>query len=327
MRSKLFLASGCAVAALAASSPAAAALSDFRLPAETSQPQPETSPEPTSPPVEVPTMLLAPTGEAPLRRDPSAASTPGSGFAAQAAAPSPEPAPAADPTPVPARAPQPAGGPVVGETHRTAWSWLWLLGTIPLLLGAGWAARRAFRRPPARSATPEVERPRPAQAAPAPPQADPLQVSLEPLRLALTLMNATLAYRLEIANRGDAPLRGLTIGADMISAHASLSREEQLSGPQEVGGAPTHRIGRLEPGESRLLEGEFRLPFPQIVPIRQGNAALLVPLARLRVDAEGAEPLVRTFAIGQPGEGNALQPFRLDHGPRIYPRLAQHAFA
>jgi hypothetical protein len=55
--------------------------------------------------------------------------------------------------------------------------------------------------------------------------------------------------------------------------------------------------------------------------------ALLLPLARFRLEAEGARPLVRTFAVGQPGDGAALQPFRLDQGPRIYPRLAQRAFA
>jgi hypothetical protein len=180
-------------------------------------------------------------------------------------------------------------------------------------------------------AVPQIERPRvgPAPAAPQPAplvSAEPLQVSLEPLRLSLTLMNATLAYRLELANRGTAPLTGLAIGADMIAAHASMSREEQLAGPQG-GGAPAQRIERLEPGETRVVEGEFRLPFPQIVPIRQGDAALLLPLARFRVEADGARPLVRTFVVGQPGQGSSLQPFRLDQGPRVYPRLAQHAFA
>lgn len=199
------------------------------------------------------------------------------------------------------------------------------------------------------SAVPEIERPKiapePASPAPVPqpapaarvePQplptpsfaatAEPLQVSLEPLRLSLTLMNAALAYRLEIANRGATPLTGLTIGADMISAHASMSREEQLSGPANSAGA-VQTIERLEPGESRVVEGEFRLPFGQIVPIRQGKAALLLPLARFRVMADGTQPVVRTFVVGQPGNGSSLQPFRLDQGPRIYPKLAQHAFA
>ena len=210
--------------------------------------------------------------------------------------------------------------------------WLWALAALAALgaLGfAGWIGwkRRPVSRP---AAVPQVERPRLVSAtAPAADDTalpEPLQVALEPLRLSLTLVNATLAYRLEIANRGAAPIAGLAIGADMISAHASMTREQQLSGPG-AGAATLQRIERLDPGESRIVEGEFRLPFPQIVPIRQGNAALLLPLARFRVEAEGAQPLVRTFVVGQPGQGSSLQPFRLDQGPRVYPRLAQHAFA
>jgi hypothetical protein len=138
-------------------------------------------------------------------------------------------------------------------------------------------------------------------------------------------MNATLSYRLEVGNRGTAPLSDLLIEADMISAHASLPREQQLAGPGQ-GTASQHRLGRLEPGETRIVQGEFRLPFGQIVPIRQGSASLLLPLARFRAVAEGAQPVVRTFAVGQPGS-SGLQPFRLDQGPRIYPKLAQRAFA
>ena len=153
---------------------------------------------------------------------------------------------------------------------------------------------------------------------------EPLGLTLEPLRLSLTLMNAALAYRLEVANNGFAALEGLRIEADMISAHASLAREQQLGGPD--GAAARHQVGRLEAGESRIVEGEFRLPFGEIIPIRQGNAAMLLPLARFRAQAFGTHPLVRTFAVGQPGAGG-LQPFRLDLGPRIYPNLAQRAFA
>jgi hypothetical protein len=210
--------------------------------------------------------------------------------------------------------------------------WMWALAALAGLavIGlAGWAWLR--RRPIAgASAVPQVERPRLAPS-PSPPQtslaaAEPLQITLEPLRLSLTLMNATLAYRLEVANRGAAAIIGLAIGADMIAAHASMTREQQLSGPGDDA-ATVQRIERIEPGESRIVEGEFRVPFTQIVPIRQGNAALLLPLARFRLVAEGAAPVVRTFAVGQPGAKAALQPFRLDQGPRVYPKLTQRAFA
>lgn len=328
--------------------PVAPDVPESRRPAPTPTPAASTpAPEPvvTPPPILVPTIPGATPSAAPTRRPPAAgASVPPvasptlpapadampattealPGFDTATAPPAPAPAPAAaqEPSPVP---------------------WPWIAGGIAVLAGlglAGWALRR--RKPGIRKvAVPEIERPRVAPepappastplpspafaAAPDPGPAEPLQVTLEPLSLSLTLMNATLTYRLEIANRGPQPLSGLSIGADMISAHASMTREEQLSGPNGAG--RPQRIERLEPGESRVIEGEFRLPFGQIVPIRQGNAALLMPLARFRVEAEGARPVVRTFAVGQPGNGSALQPFRLDLGPRIYPTLTQHAFA
>ncbi|OYW45486.1 MAG: hypothetical protein B7Z33_06490 [Sphingomonadales bacterium 12-68-11] len=223
------------------------------------------------------------------------------------------------------------------------WTWLAIAAGVIALLGAClWLLRRR-RSQVSAIAVAAMERPRvtpeprpPAAAPPATPASpsppatarEPLQLALEPVRLSLTLINATLAYRLEVANHGAAALADLRIEADMISAHASLGREEQLAGPGS--GAPArHTIAHLAPGETRVVEGEFRLPFPQIVPIRQGDTALLLPLARFRASAAGAAPVVRTFAVGQPSPrpGAGLQPFRLDQGPRIYPDLAQRAFA
>jgi hypothetical protein len=225
---------------------------------------------------------------------------------------------------------------VPAQTAR-AHSFPWgraLGGALLVALGAGLAARKLRQR---QTQTPEIVAPRvekPALAlrtepvaplpSPSAPRAEALQVALEPVRLSLTLLNAALAYRLEVTNASLAPLEALRIEADMISAHASLGREEQLGGPN--GAATTHVVERLDPGESRTIEGEFRLPFAQIVPIRQGNAAMLLPLARIRAQAAGIGPVVRTFVVGQPGAGG-LQPFRLDLGPRIYPDLAQRAFA
>jgi hypothetical protein len=154
-----------------------------------------------------------------------------------------------------------------------------------------------------------------------------VELALEPLRLSLTLMNATLSYRLLLSNRGAQPLEGLAITADMIAAHSTLSREQQLSGP-DAGALQVALVERLEPGERRIVSGEFRLPFGQITPVRQGNASLLLPLARFKVGHAGRQPVIRTFLVAQPPErpGAGLQPFRLDLGPRIYPRLAQRAF-
>jgi hypothetical protein len=359
-----------ALAGIAYAAPGAAAVGDFRLPAERTQQAPapdvqgpvapdvpasrrapQATPAPTPAPsasrtaeaapraaaparVEVPAVLQARPAASAGRNVATPAPAPTAAASAAAGVPDSPAAATAPAAPAPrASAPPVAPSPSAEAPAEGSSAWWWLLAAVPALLGvaalAAWRARHSIRQSIGPVAVPQIERPRvgpprterqPAPAAPA----EPLQIALEPLRLSLTLMNATLAYRLEIANRGTAPLTGLALRADMIAAHASMSREEQLAGPQP--GEP-QRIGRLEPGETRVVEGEFRLPFPQIVPIRQGSAALLLPLARFRVEADGAQPLVRTFVVGQPGEGNGLQPFRLDQGPRIYPRLAQHAFA
>lgn len=329
--------------------PVAPDVPESRRPAPTPAPtaretEPTPAPEPaiTPPPIVVPPQVTA------MPSTPASQPTPVATRPAAQPLPAPSDIPAGDATadePAPLPAPAPAASPpasVAAEGEEVP-LWPWALGALLVLGAAGLAAWAWTRRrsSPERAGIPQVERPTltpsarplpgPAVAPapmPAPSAAEPLQVSLQPLRLSLTLMNATLNWRLEVSNRGPAPLTGLTVAADMISAHASMSREEQLSGPRHgPRGAPAQRIERLEPGESRAVEGEFRLPLAQIVPIRQGNAALLVPLARFRVEAEGADPLVRTFAVGQPGNGSNLQPFRLDQGPRVYPSLVQHAFA
>jgi hypothetical protein len=313
--------------------PASRRLGPTPTPTASAAPRPASTPTEAAPPVEVPEALRTrPTIEDTRR---TAAEAP----AAERAPSLPDAAPIPDSSPVAVPPAAPSGLPRPAETEENPaaesdGSWPWFAaGAAGLLaaLGLGaWRLRRR-KRPERRVPAPAIERPRlaPSTSSPAPSPAvgaERLQVSLEPLRLSLTLINATLAYRLEIANRGAAALTGLTIGADMISAHASLSREEQLSGPRAEG-VPVQRIERLDPGESRVIAGEFRLPLTQVMPIRQGNAALLLPLARFRVEGGGAAPVVRTFVVGQPGQGNALQPFRLDLGPRVYPRLAQHAFA
>jgi hypothetical protein len=87
----------------------------------------------------------------------------------------------------------------------------------------------------------------------------------------------------------------------------------------------------LAPGESAEFTGDFRLPLTAITPIRSGEAAFFVPLARLRVEAStpSGSPLVeaQTFVVGELPEapGAALRPFRLDLGPRNYARVGQRA--
>ncbi len=161
---------------------------------------------------------------------------------------------------------------------------------------------------------------------------NPLEITLAARKMSATLLNTVLNYELVVTNNGDAPMGPVSVGGDMIGAHASLSARSQL----EIAGQsikPLHRLDTLAPGESLTLLGELRLPLAAILPIRNGNASLFVPLARFRVEAlrDGAPPLVvsRTFVIGetQANPGAALKPFRLDLGPRLYSQIGQRELA
>jgi hypothetical protein len=221
---------------------------------------------------------------------------------------------------------------------------LWLgLGALALLLGiGGWLAwTRYFRTRAVAVAAPEIERPRVAHPepeparAPGPPPPTPLptadtglHLALQATRMSATLMNTALSYRLSLTNRGAVAVRDVRVDGDMISAHASRPPGE-LFGPFAAVLPELHRVPALAPGESVTLTGEIRLPLTAITPIRRGNAAFFVPLARLRarglaptgVSVEGGG----TYLVGQePGANRKLQPFRLDLGPRNYSKLGQH---
>ena len=176
---------------------------------------------------------------------------------------------------------------------------------------------------PDRAAAPSPE---PSLAAPA----EGLQISLEARRLDASLMATTLAYQLTLTNHSTAPLNALAIEGDMVAAHSSLPVEQQIANPEQKLEL-RHALVELAPGASAEFRGEMRLPLTAITPIRAGDAAYFVPLARLRVEAaqavDGALVLAQTFVIGELPEqpGGALRPFRLDLGPRTFGKLGQRA--
>ncbi len=161
---------------------------------------------------------------------------------------------------------------------------------------------------------------------------NPLVVELAARRMSATLMNAVLNYELVVRNTGSEVIGPVTVGGDMIGAHASLPSRAQLElTGQDI--TPLHHLPYLAPGESITLTGEFKLALANITPIRSGNAALFIPLARFRVEAvrHGGPPLVAssTFVVGEDQDrpGAALRPFRLDLGPRLYSRIGQRELA
>ena len=318
--------------------------------------RPRAEPTAAAPPIVVPPVTPATTTAAPSattqpRTQPRAA-TPQSQTASAPGPVAPQIEPgAAGPAPT-AAAPPPPAAPYqprqLDVVSRSSPSLLWaLLGGLVVLLGSGgWLVWSRHLRHRARALpAPEIVRPHvPARAAPvatpapaaandpAPALGPVLGLTLQATRMSATLVNTTLSYRLAVTNNGAQPLRDVIVAGDMIAAHASRPVEELLG----AGGAALpelHRIAGLAPGESVTLGGDIRLPLVSITPIRSGNAALFVPLARLRARgvATGGATIEGggTFLVGQPGaaaagaKGGRLQPFRLDLGPRNYSKLGQ----
>ena len=263
----------------------------------------------------------------------------------------------------------PASAPVLVPTSDGTDSpvsplWPWGALLVALLAGGagGWFLHRRKTRPLAITFEPPLVAPRepeaphppaatPAESGTAPVAATPrpepaakpaaetaavpaqgLTIALEARRMSASLMATTLSYTLRLTNNGEAPLSALAIEGDMISAHASLPPEQQIA-------SDSHRLElrhaavELAPGQSAEFTGDFRLPLSAVTPIRSGEAAYFVPLARFRVEAGvpggGSQVLVQTFVVGEmpnnPGAG--LRPFRLDLGPRVYSRIGQRAVA
>ena len=171
---------------------------------------------------------------------------------------------------------------------------------------------------PSQPATLEPSAPEAPASLPYEDRSHPIEMQLEARHLSRALVNATLAYRLTLSNRSAAPTGPLRIAGDIVSAHASLSAEEQLA-PGEAALATIHELSALAPGESVILSGELSLPIASILPIRSGGSRVFVPLTRFRAETPGHAATTRVFVIGQAGErpGGALRPFPLDRGPGI----------
>lgn len=158
------------------------------------------------------------------------------------------------------------------------------------------------------------------------PAAAQLTLALEAVRMSATLVFATLSYRLTVTNTGGEAARDLVVSGDMVSAHASIPRQEMLG--EDGASLPIlHRIALLEPGASEVLTGDIRLPLSAILPIQRGGQRLFVPIARVATVATaptGAISTHQAFLVGQEPQANAkLQPFRLDLGPRLYSQVGQ----
>ena len=228
--------------------------------------------------------------------------------------------------------------PVVG---RSAWWWPWLaagstaLAALFALLwwrrgGAAGDAVTQFEMPVVTARQPIPVPPElMAETQPAiAPIPSCLVLTLQATRLSASLLATTLSYRLTLTNRGTDSLAGLAIEGDMVSAHASLLPEQQMAQAGQTMEL-RHALATLAAGETAEFSGDIRLALAAITPIRAGEQAYFVPLAKFRVEAGAAGGsavvIARTFVIGDVPDGpqTTLKPFRLDLGPRTYSRISQ----
>jgi hypothetical protein len=166
--------------------------------------------------------------------------------------------------------------------------------------------------------------PDPVPGTPAQRDARPLEIRFEARHLSRAMVNASLAYRLTVTNSGAAAHGPLRIAGDIISAHGSLSSQDQLTPPSE-GLAAIHQVPGLGPNETLTLSGELRLPLASILPIHSGGSRVFVPLARFRFESDGSAAETHVFVVGQASDepGGALRPFPLDRGPGVVRELGQ----
>ncbi|HKT86636.1 MAG TPA: hypothetical protein VJQ77_11200 [Novosphingobium sp.] len=289
---------------------------------------------------------------------PGTSSRPRAGGAPEAASPAPSPsAAAALPEPAPSQAPAPIEPSAVPDESaaapapaaETGWpTWWWAIPAAVAVIAAG-LLRSRRRRPealeweetPERQPSDHADRPVPApepEAAPARPPARPLpapafsptsrgpaavqddiSLVLEPVTMRLSLFYATLQYRIRIRATSSCP--ALRLSGDLISAHASLTREAQLA-PQPDSLPALHRLPGLAAGDEAELKGEMQIPLPAIRALRRGGGAFFVPLARFCLVAEDGTALRRVFTVGIPRDGAGLAPLRIDAGPRNFEPLA-----
>lgn len=319
-------------------------------PTETNAPAPVATPSPAATPTP-PTARSEAARSTPARQAMPAPS-PTTALSTTSATPPatalPSPAPFPHPLPTTA-APPPAAPTTLSEPENSGWYWPWIscaAGLLALVFAGLWWRRRKETSVPVVHFERPVVQPKPAATAPeslptspAPPPPQPqvvaqppegLGIALEVRHMNASLMATSLNYVLTLTNHGSEPLSALAVEGDMISAHASLPPEAQIANDNQRM-EPRHNLVTLAPGESAKLSGVFMLPLTSVTPIRAGNAAYFVPLARLRVEAStpSGASLVRaqTWVVGELPEtaGAALKPFRLDLGPRTYSRVGQRA--
>ena len=290
----------------------------------------------------------APRASAPARatadsQDTAAGSAPGDTVVvdtgAQETAPEPDAALPANVLPEtgPEEAAQPLDAFGASSENGGTPGWLWgaLMAGLALLLGAvilfaaHWRkrARADVETAPTELSGPPLREISKHSALP-PLGAASLGIEAHATTLSRSVVNATVAYRLTIVNRGRAPISQVRIAGDLTTAHGRVPTSQQVADPDHSY-PELHTIDHLDPGERAVIRGELRLPLREVRALQQGQVPVFVPLMRLTVQAAEQKPSAYTFVIGTKPAGTAARPapFRLDEGPRTYSQLTTRALA
>jgi Meckel syndrome type 1 protein len=139
--------------------------------------------------------------------------------------------------------------------------------------------------------------------------ANQLDYRLDIINASRSVMMFTVNYQLTIANRSAHAVRDLSIAAQLICARQGKALTQPNRTPEQ--------IDRIGPHQSRSVSGQMQLPLSDVLPLRQGNKPLLVPLAKIEIARPGAEPVLLDFVIGTPSAAASgrLHPIPLDTPP------------
>ncbi len=158
------------------------------------------------------------------------------------------------------------------------------------------------------------------EAAPIPSAPARIDIDIEIVRATRSVMNFTLDYRLNLANRTPNAVRDVSISAILTSAQSGAAPGSTALGfdrPQPV------IIPRIGPNKTHSESGQVQLPTSKLQVMRQGNVPLFVPLLQITVIQGNGEPVTRHYVVGQPSTASAarLQPIPLNTPPGGIPGL------
>jgi hypothetical protein len=150
----------------------------------------------------------------------------------------------------------------------------------------------------------------------------PLDITVDIIAATRSMMMFTLAYRINLANRSDRAVNDLSIAAQLVCARRVASNTALPGAAQQV-----LNFARIGPHQSRSVSGEIQLPLSQIAILRQGSAALFIPLMHVTLGGEGQAVQTRSFVVGTPSTSGTgrLHPIRLDNPPGSVPGLRAQA--